>query len=90
SCLESVQRAIELAPSTAEFRVTAATLMIRLDQVQAAYEVVRQVVTPQSVELDCPCCLWRLICIFDSFQDRERMAVCYDRLGEIEAGTSFI
>ncbi|MEM1228524.1 MAG: hypothetical protein AAGJ40_22760 [Planctomycetota bacterium] len=89
TCLQSVQRAIELAPVTTEFRVTAATLMIRMDQVQAAYDVVRQVVTPRHVELDCPCCLWRLICIFESFDDHERMAVCYDRLTGIEAQKTF-
>lgn len=31
-CLHAVQRAIQLAPVTTEYRVTAATLMIRLDQ----------------------------------------------------------
>lgn len=88
-CLESVERAIRLAPTAIEFRVTAATLMIRLDQINEAYEMVRQVVTPQRVDLDCPCCLWRLICIFESFDDHERLAVCYDRLSGIEANRTF-
>lgn len=79
-CLKSVERAILLAPGTAEFRVTAATLMIRMDLSVEAYEMVRQVVSSDAVELDCACCLWRLICIFDCFDDRVRMAVCYDRL----------
>jgi len=89
TCLQSVERAIELAPSATEFRVTAATIMIRMDQIKEAYDTVRQVVTPQRVDLDCPCCLWRLICIFESFDDHERMAVCYDRLSGIEAGETF-
>ncbi|MEM6364044.1 MAG: hypothetical protein AAF745_06450 [Planctomycetota bacterium] len=92
-CLQAVERAIELAPSSTEFRVSAATMMIRMDDVQAAYELVRDVVGPDdgpaSVDLDCPCGLWRLICIFESFNDFARMSVCYDRLSLLESKQTF-
>ncbi|TWU18642.1 tetratricopeptide repeat protein [Allorhodopirellula heiligendammensis] len=84
-CLKSAERAILLAPQIAEFRVTAATLLIQMDQSLEAYEMVRQVVSPESIELDCECCLWRLICIFDCFDDHDRMAVCYRRLRSLSA-----
>ncbi|TWT73309.1 tetratricopeptide repeat protein [Allorhodopirellula solitaria] len=83
-CLQSVENAILLAPEVAEFRVTAATLLIQMDLPSEAYEVVCQVVSGQSIELDCECCLWRLVCIFDCFDDHDRMAVCYQRLRGIQ------
>ncbi|MEM9366073.1 MAG: hypothetical protein AAGD07_08750 [Planctomycetota bacterium] len=79
-CLQSVERAIQLDPNTVEYRVTAATLLISLDQAMEAYQLVRQVVSHTGINLDCPCCLWRLICLFDCFDDHARMKVCYDRL----------
>ena len=82
-CLRTVQQAMTLSPDAVEFRVTAATLMIRLDQVEQAYQLVRQAVSQDGVDLDCACCLWRLICIFDCFEDHDRMAVCYLKLKSI-------
>ncbi|MFG0267027.1 MAG: hypothetical protein ACF8AM_18035 [Rhodopirellula sp. JB055] len=79
-CLTSAYRAIELMPEATEFRVTAATLLIRMDQVLEAYHLVRQVVTSESIELDCDCCLWRLIHLFNCFADRDRVRVCYRKL----------
>lgn len=79
-CLKSAERAILLAPGTAEFRVTAATLLIRMDLTAEAYHMVCEVVTNETVDLKCECCLWRLICIFDCFDDSARMAICYERL----------
>lgn len=79
-CLETVSRAIELLPDAVEFRVTAATLLIRMDQILEAYQLVRQVVSNDSIDLDCDCCLWRLIHLFSCFDDHARMQICYRRL----------
>lgn len=79
-CLQTVEHAIRLAPATVEFRVNAWTLLIRWNQTYEAYELVRQVVTEDRVDLDCECCLWRVICIFDSFDDEVRLRSCYRQL----------
>ncbi|MCD0461159.1 tetratricopeptide repeat protein [Roseiconus lacunae] len=79
-CLDSVSRAIDLAPACVKYRVTASNLLIRLDALDLAYQTVCQVVTADNCEIDCECCLWRLIFLFDCFDDHERMAACYRRL----------
>ncbi len=84
-CLNTVKMAIMLSPSTTEFRVTAATLLIRMDELQMAYDLVCQVVEPTHIGLDCPCCLWRLICLFDTFEDIARMEACYQQLARVES-----
>ncbi len=84
-CLNTVKMAIMLSPSTTEFRVTAATILIRMDELQMAYDLVCQVVTTTHIGLDCPCCLWRLICLFDSFEDIPRMEACYQQLALVES-----
>lgn len=84
-CLKTVKMAIMLSPSTTEFRVTAATILIRMDELQMAYDTVCQVVTPTHIGLDCPCCLWRLICLFETFADIPRMEICYEQLALVES-----
>ena len=84
-CLNTVKMAIMLSPATTEFRVTAATILIRMDELQMAYDLVCQVVTPTHVGLDCVCCLWRLICLFDTFEDIPRMEICYQQLTLLES-----
>ncbi|QEF98275.1 hypothetical protein Mal15_23250 [Stieleria maiorica] len=80
TCLRSVARAIALAPETVEYRVTASNLLIRMDEPLAAYQTVCQVITADQCDLDCECCLWRLIYLFDCFDDHPRMSCCYRRL----------
>jgi predicted Zn-dependent protease len=87
-CLQSAEKAIMLSPTTTEFRVTAASILIRMDHLQTAYDLVCHVVTPNRIELDCACCLWRLICLFDTFEDLPRMSICYERLTQVEAAQS--
>lgn len=84
-CLNTVEKAIMLSPRTTEFRVTAATILIRMDELQMAYDLVSQVVTPTHIDLDCPCCLWRLICLFETFEDIPRMVGCYQQLTLVES-----
>jgi tetratricopeptide (TPR) repeat protein len=85
ACLALVTQAIELMPERFEFRVTGATLLIRMNQVLEAYQLVREFVTPDGVALDCPCCLWRLIHLFNCFDDEQRVRICYRRLAECVA-----
>lgn len=79
-CLEHVRRAMELRPEVAEYRVTAATLLIMLDLVAEAFQVVSQINDFQLKSMCCECCVWRLICIFDCFDDHRRLKICYDRM----------
>ncbi|MEM9827813.1 MAG: hypothetical protein AAF958_14575 [Planctomycetota bacterium] len=85
-CLRSVQHAIEIAPEIVEYRVTASTFLIRMDAIREAYDVVCQVVSPSKLQLDCPCCLWRLICLFETFGDHDRMSLCYRKLRTLLGG----
>ncbi|MEO1529499.1 MAG: hypothetical protein AAFX06_29095 [Planctomycetota bacterium] len=79
-CLDSARRAIALAPSVTEFRVTASLLLIHLDRPDEAYHLVTELPAAAIRQIDCPCCLWRLICLFDCYNDRARARLCYDLL----------
>ncbi|MEM6472246.1 MAG: hypothetical protein AAF802_21980 [Planctomycetota bacterium] len=79
-CLDSVRKAIALEPNTTSYRVTASSLLIRLDRIVEAYQTVCQVISPDSCRLSCTCCLWRLIFLFDCFDDHARMKRCYTQL----------
>lgn len=76
-CLGPARRAVELQPGVACYRVTLATLLIRLDRSEEAYATVRMS-RRMLCQLTCECCIWRLICVFDCFHDRHRLKVCYN------------
>ena len=82
-CMETVEKAISIAPSVAEYRVTAATLMILLDEPRGAYELACSITLKGIRSLNCSCCVWRLICLFDCFDDHERVTICYEQMRKL-------
>ena len=82
-CLQAAQRAVMLAPEVAEYRVTMASVLIRMNLAREAYDVVACITDSGQVGLDCPCCLWRLICIFDCFDNPDAVTLCYERLSAL-------
>jgi len=76
--LTAVGRAIQLEPETASYRLTAAALLIRLEQPEQAFEVVSQLSETSIRQLKCPCCLWRLVNLYYWFEDIPRARICHD------------
>lgn len=77
--LAAALQAATMEPDAASYRVTAATLYISLDEPEEAYALVRYLSEDSIRRLDCACCLWRLICIFDCFESYDLLRVCYEQ-----------
>ncbi|MEM8669102.1 MAG: tetratricopeptide repeat protein [Planctomycetota bacterium] len=80
TCLRSVSHAVALSPHVADFRISAAMLMIKLNLAEEAYHCVRLIPLDELRCVSCDCCVWRLIHIFDCFNDRDRLRRCYEQL----------
>ncbi|MEC8558134.1 MAG: hypothetical protein VXZ82_24260 [Planctomycetota bacterium] len=81
--LSAAMRAISLSPDFASYRVTAASLLVTMNEADDAFYLVRDLSAKQIQELDCSCCLWRLIHIYNCFDSDERVRLCYSRLHEL-------
>lgn len=81
--LSAAMRAISLSPDFASYRVTAASLLVTMNEADDAFYLVRDLSAKQIQELDCLCCLWRLIHIYNCFDSDERVRLCYSRLHEL-------
>ncbi|MEM7475986.1 MAG: hypothetical protein AAF483_13415 [Planctomycetota bacterium] len=85
--LDAARRAISLSPSVASYRVTAARLLIGMDRTEDAFQIVRPISSSSLKKLECSCCLWRLIHIYNAFDCPSRVQNCYQRLRSLSEQT---
>lgn len=73
------RRAISLDPGSARFRVGLASMLLRLERRAEALELVERFSSSQIADVSCRCCLQRLVALFESAGDYERMQLCEQR-----------
>ena len=80
------RKAISLDPDNARYRVGLSSLLVKQDCYREAYGFVSCLSLNQLAEIRCPCCLRRLIGLYEDFGDQERAEFTQQQLMEVESG----
>ena len=78
------RRAISLDPENVCFRVGLAAHLFKLERVQDAYDVVRELSNEQIEAITCSCCLNRIVSVYEAAGDYRRVVLCRQQLLQIE------
>ncbi len=78
------RKALELDPDNVRFRVGLASMLIRQDRNDEAYEFVREFSNAQIEQINCRCCLERIVQLFEEAHDYRRVVLCRQQLLSLE------
>lgn len=84
-CVEQeILRAIELAPDCLEYRIGLAGFLSQVHRAEEGYQYVAKLSLLEISQLQCECCLNRLIKVFHAGGDHRRLLACMDRVEEVK------
>lgn len=71
----TARKAISLDPDNVNYRVGLASLLIRTNNTNRAYSLIRHFDRNDFQQVSCHCCLLRMVELFEDFEDHERAAL---------------
>ncbi|WP_339731976.1 hypothetical protein [uncultured Gimesia sp.] len=84
-CVEQeILRAIELAPDCLEYRIGLAGFLSQVHRAEEGYQYVAKLSLFEISQLQCECCLERLVKVFHAGGDHCRLLACMDRVEEVK------
>jgi tetratricopeptide (TPR) repeat protein len=80
-----LEKAIDLNPADARYRVLMSMQQLRCGRQHAAYDCIAQLSPESYAEIDCGCCVWKLLRLCVTVGDSQRAALLGARLAQLSA-----
>lgn len=81
---QEILRAIELAPDCLEYRIGMAGFLSQVHRAEEGYQYVAKLSMLDISQLQCECCLERLVKVYHAGGDHSRLIACMDRAEEVK------
>lgn len=78
------RKAISLDPDNVCYRIGLASHLMRENRIEEGYDVIRHLTNHQIVQIDCQCCVERIVALFESARDYRRVVLCRQHLLALE------
>lgn len=78
-----MRRALKVNPANPRYRVSLTCLLVRNEQLDEAWGVIRDLGLTDISAVACACCLEKLVAVYRRANDQRRLIVCHQRLVEL-------
>ena len=77
------RRALKVNPGNPRYRIGLACLLVRNEELDEAWRVIRDLGLTDISAVSCACCLEKLLALYRRADDQRRLIVCHQRLVEL-------